>query len=169
MNKTRYPWAEFRTTKSGIKLHLRLAYIGKGDAYPDRAIIKNASVHDVNRLEIVVDDKLATYIFDRGYLDFEMFDKFSHDKFFFVSRIRKNILVKVKEEYEVPSGGSILQDQMVVLGGKNGYLIDPYRLVELTDTQGNRLRILPTGSICQQMKSAKCTVPARKSNYFSSN
>lgn len=29
LNKTRYPWAEFRTTKSGIKLHLRLAYIGK--------------------------------------------------------------------------------------------------------------------------------------------
>ena len=30
LNKTRYPWAEFWTTKSGIKLHLRLAYIGKG-------------------------------------------------------------------------------------------------------------------------------------------
>ena len=142
LNKTRYPWAEFRTTKSGIKLHLRLAYIGKGDAYPDRAIITNASVHDVNRLEIVVDEKLATYIFDRGYLDFEMFDKFSHDEFFFVSRIRKNTLVKVMEEYEVPSGGSILQDQMVVLGGKNGYLTDPYRLVEVTDTQENRLRII---------------------------
>ena len=27
LNKTRYPWAEFRTTKSGTKLHLRLAYI----------------------------------------------------------------------------------------------------------------------------------------------
>ena len=46
------------------------------------------------------------------------------------------------EEYEVPSGGSILQDQMVVLGGKNGYLTDPYRLVEVTDTQENRLRII---------------------------
>jgi transposase len=71
-----------------------------------------------------------------------MFDKFSHDEFFFVSRIRKNTLVKVMEEYEVPSGGSILQDQMVVLGGKNGYLTDPYRLVEVTDTQENRLRII---------------------------
>lgn len=37
-------------------------------------------------------------------------------------------------EYEVPLGGSILQNQMVVLGGKNGYLIDPYRLVEVADT-----------------------------------
>jgi IS4 transposase len=31
---------------------------------------------------------------------------------------------------------------MVVLGGKNGYLTDPYRLVEVTDTQENRLRII---------------------------
>ena len=109
---------------------------------PAFVYLSEASVHDVNKLEIVVDEKLATYIFDRGYLDFEMFDKFSHDEFFFVSRIRKNTLVKVMEEYEVPSGGSILQDQMVVLGGKNGYLTDPYRLVEVTDTQENRLRII---------------------------
>ena len=31
---------------------------------------------------------------------------------------------------------------MVVLGGKNGYLTDPYRLVEVTETQENRLRII---------------------------
>ena len=142
LNKNRYPWAEFRSTKSGIKLHLRLAYIGKGDAYPDKAVLTNASVHDVNKLEIVVDEKLATYIFDRGYMDFELFDKFSYDGFFFVSRIKKNTLVHVMSEYEVPPGGDILQDQMVVLGGKNGYLTEPYRLVEVTDTQENMLRII---------------------------
>ena len=92
LNKTRYPWAEFRSTKSGIKLHLRLVYIGKGDAYPDKAVITNASVHDINRLEIVVEEKLATYIFDRGYMDFELFDKFSNDGFFFVSRIKRTHL-----------------------------------------------------------------------------
>ena len=142
LNKARYPWAEFRSTKSGIKLHLRLAYIGKGDAYPDKTVITNASVHDVNKLEVVVDEKLATYIFDRGYMKFELFDKFSYDGFFFVTRIKKNTLVQVLAEYEVPSGGVILQDRMVVLGGKNGYLTEPYRLVEVTDTQENMLRII---------------------------
>ena len=96
----------------------------------------------INQLEIVVDEKLATYFFDRGYLDFEMFNKLFHDEFFFVSRIRKNTIVKVMKEYEVPTGGSILQDQMVVLGGNNGYLTDPYRLFEVTDTQENKLRII---------------------------
>ena len=142
LNKARYPWAEFRSTKSGIKLHLRLAYIGKGDAYPDKTVITNASVHDVNKLEVVVDEKLATYIFDRGYMKFELFDKFSYDGFFFVTRIKKNTLVQVLAEYEVPSGGVILQDRMVVLGGKNGYLTEPYRLVEVTDTQKNTLHII---------------------------
>ena len=31
---------------------------------------------------------------------------------------------------------------MVVLGSKNGYQTDPYRLVEVTDTQENRQRII---------------------------
>lgn len=98
LNKTQYPWADFRTTKSGVKVHLRLAYVGKGSAYPDSAVVTNASVHDVNQLGIVVDQRLALYIFDRGYLDFELFDKFSHDGFFFISRIMKNSLVKVRKE-----------------------------------------------------------------------
>lgn len=45
-------------------------------------------------------------------------------------------------EYEVPSGGDILQDRMVVLGGKNGYLTEPYRLVEVKDKQKNILHII---------------------------
>ena len=106
LNKTRYPWAKFQTTKSGVKLHFRFAYIGNGDTYPDKAVITNASVHDVNRLEIVVDEKLAINIFDRGYLDFERFDELSHDEFFFVSRIKKNTLVRILEEYKVSPGGN---------------------------------------------------------------
>ena len=46
------------------------------------------------------------------------------------------------DEYEDPTRGSILQDHMVVKSDKNGYLTDPYRLVEVTDTQENRLRII---------------------------
>lgn len=45
-------------------------------------------------------------------------------------------------EYEIPPGGDIFRDQMVVLGGKNGHLTDPYRLVEVKDTQENMLRII---------------------------
>lgn len=46
------------------------------------------------------------------------------------------------EEYEVPLEGFILTNQIVVLVGKNGYLTDPYRFVEVTDTKENILRII---------------------------
>lgn len=95
LNKTRYPWAEFRTTKSGVKLHLRLALLRSGDAYPDKLSVTNVQFHDVNQLEILIDQKLATYNSNRGYLDFELFDRLSNDGFFFVSRIKKNTLTHV--------------------------------------------------------------------------
>ena len=103
LNKTRYPWAEFRTTKSGVKLHLRLALLRSGDAYPD---------------------------------------KLSNDGFFFVSRIKKNTLTHVMNRYTVAPESTIVSDQMVALGGSNAYLTDPYRLVEVSDTQGNPLRLI---------------------------
>ena len=56
-------------------------------------------------------------------------------------------------------GGWIRQDRMVDLGGKKGYLTDTYRLVEVTDTQENMLRIitnrvdLPAEEISQMYRS----------------
>lgn len=81
--------AEFRKTKSGVKLHLRLVYLEKGCSYPDEAVLTNAKEHDRGQLEILVDDKECMYVFDRGYLDYERFDRMTDDGFFFVSRLRK--------------------------------------------------------------------------------
>jgi hypothetical protein len=47
----------------------------KDTAYPDKAIIKTAREHDRGQLEILVDDKEAMYVFDRGYVDYERFDR----------------------------------------------------------------------------------------------
>lgn len=142
LNKTRYPWAEFRTSKSGVISHLRLALLGSGDIYPDKLSVTNAQVHDVNQLEILIGQKLATYIFDRGYLDFELFDRLFNDRFLFVSRIKKNTLTHAMNIYTVPPESTIESDQMVVLGGRNAYLTDPYCLMELRDIQGNPLRLI---------------------------
>lgn len=142
LNKTRYPWVEFRKTKSGVKMHLRLAYVSAGDTYPDKLTVTNAKVHDVNQIEILIDQKIATYAFDRGYLDFELFDKLSNDGFFFVTRIKRNKKFQVMEQYDVPQESAIVSDRMVVLGGNNAYLTEPYRLVEVNDTKGNPLGLV---------------------------
>src|SRR5690625_3182809 len=71
LNLTNHKWAEFRKTKSGVKLHLRLVFIEKGLSYPDQAVITNAIKHDRGQLEVLIDDKSCMYVFDRGYLDYE--------------------------------------------------------------------------------------------------
>lgn len=111
-------------------MYLRLAYVGAGNAYPDKLTVTNAKVHDINKLEILIDQKLATYIFDHGYLDFELFDKLSNDGFFFVTRIKRNTKFQVMKQYDVPSESAMVSDRMVVLGKNNAFLTEPYRLVE---------------------------------------
>src|SRR5699024_5259756 len=135
LNKTRYPWAAFRKTKAGIKLHLKLCFMDKQHVYPEDFEITNAVEHDADHLEIFVDRPLATYVFDRGYLDYERLDAMENQGYFFVTRIKKNSRVHVLKEFPVEKEGKILQDQMVVLG-TSSYLTSPFRLVTLLDEKG---------------------------------
>src|SRR5690625_6806158 len=57
LNLENHQWAEFRKTKSGVKLHLRLVFMDKGLSYPDQAVITNAKEHDRGQLEVLVDDQ----------------------------------------------------------------------------------------------------------------
>lgn len=47
LNLNHHKWAEFRKTKSGIKLHLQLVFLEKGCSYPDKAVLTNAKEHVV--------------------------------------------------------------------------------------------------------------------------
>lgn len=46
-------------------------------------MITTANEHDRGQLEIMVDDKECMYVFDRGYLDYERFDRLTDDGYFF--------------------------------------------------------------------------------------
>lgn len=97
LNLAHHKWAEFRKTKSGAKLHLRLVFMEKGLSYPDKAVITNAIEHDRGQLVVLVDDKECMYVFDRGYLDYERFDRMTDEGYFFASRLRKNAFVRIRE------------------------------------------------------------------------
>jgi IS4 transposase len=94
LNLTNHKWAKFRKTKAGVKLHLRLVFMEKGTSYPEKAVLTTATVHDRNELEVMVDDKKCMYVFDRGYLDYERFDRMTDEGYFFLSRLRKNAVIR---------------------------------------------------------------------------
>ena len=142
LNLTNHKWAEFRKTKSGVKLHLRLAFMEKGLSYPDKAIFTNAIEHDRGQLEVLVDDKDCLYVFDRGYLDYGRFDQMTDDGYFFVSRLRKNAVVRVIETLEIPSDSSVLSDEMVVLGSTQNRTEHVFRKIKVRDDKGKELVLI---------------------------
>ena len=61
------PWAKFRTTKSGVKMHTLLDLRGNLPVYIH---LTDASVHDVKALDDLCVEMGAIYLLDKGYVDF---------------------------------------------------------------------------------------------------
>lgn len=142
LNLNNHKWAKFRKTKSGIKLHLRLVYLEKNCSYPDKAVFTNANKHDRGQLEVLIDDKECMYVFDRGYLDYERFDRMTDDGYFFVSRLRSNAFFRELRSFDLPEESSVLSDKMVYLGTTQNRTENTFRRLEVLDTKGNKLILI---------------------------
>lgn len=94
-----FRWAEFRSTKSGIKVHTQ---IDIATEIPVFYRITNAKVHDVNSMDWFTYEALACYVFDRGYFDLARLYKIHVFGAFFIIR------EKGKPAYEFVDGESIL-------------------------------------------------------------
>jgi len=142
LNLTNHKWAEFRKTKAGVKLHLRLVFMEKGTSYPEKAVMTTAKEHDRGQLEIMVDDKTCMYVFDRGYLDYERFDRMTDDGYFFLSRLRKNAVIREVYNFKLPENSSVLSDRMVLIGTTQKRAENYFRLIKVLDTKGNELHLI---------------------------
>ncbi len=142
LNLTNYKWATFRKTKAGVKLHLRLVFMGKDNVYPDKAIMTTADEHDRNQLEVLVDDKEAMYVFDRGYVDYERFDRMTDDGYFFVSRLKKNAVTRDMYSFKLPEDSTVISEKIVLNGTYQNRAEHYFRLIEVEDTKGNQLRLI---------------------------
>lgn len=101
-----FRWAEFRSTKSGIKVHTQ---IDIATEIPVFYRITNAKVHDVNSMDWFTYEALACYVFDRGYFDLARLYKINVFGAFFIIR------EKGKPAYEIVDGESILDGTNNVL------------------------------------------------------
>lgn len=142
LNLNHFKWAEFRKTKSGYKLHLRLVFDENGSHYPDKEVMTNAKEHDRNQLEILVDDKEAMYVFDRAYVDYKRFDIFTDDGIFFVCRLKKNAVITVVEEFKIPKDTTIISDKMVFIGSSTNCTENVFRVIVILDEKGKEMRLI---------------------------
>ena len=96
-----FPWALFRSTKSGVKLHTLLDLRGNIPAFIH---VSEAKLHDVNVLDLLVPEPGAFYIMDRGYVDFERLFLLHRLGAFFVVRAKSNI--KFRRRYSAAADRS---------------------------------------------------------------
>jgi len=82
-----FPWALFRATKSGVKLHTLLDLRGSIPAFMH---VSEARPHDVGVLDALVPEPGAFYVMDRAYLDFARLFRLHSLKAFFVTRAKSN-------------------------------------------------------------------------------
>ena len=94
-----FRWAEFRSTKSGIRIHTQIDIVTE---IPVFYRITNAKVHDVNSMDWFTYEPLACYVFDRGYFDLTRLYRINAFGAFFIIR------EKGKPAYEIVDGESIL-------------------------------------------------------------
>jgi hypothetical protein len=95
-----FRWAEFRSTKSGIRIHTQIDIVTE---IPVFYRITNAKVHDVNSMDWFTYEPLACYVFDRGYFDLARLYRIHAFGAFFIIR------EKGKPAYEIIDGESILE------------------------------------------------------------
>jgi hypothetical protein len=107
-----FPWATFRKHKGAVKLHTLLDLRGN---IPSIIVITHGKVHDVNILDQLVFEAGATYVMDRGYLDFKRLYKITLASAFFVTRARSNFVFKRLYSLPVDKSTGVLSDQIITL------------------------------------------------------
>ena len=83
-----FPWADFRSTKAGVKLHTQLDLRGP---IPVQIEVRAARSHDVLWLDTLIFEPGAFYLLDRAYMDFTRLAKIARAGAFFVTRAKDNL------------------------------------------------------------------------------
>lgn len=140
---SQYPWASFRSSKAGVKLHLRLVFFD-GLVYPDKAVLTPARPADRSQMDnLVVYELDALNAFDRGYVDYGKFDQYCDDGVRFVTRLRENAsIAEVYEEKSIEPGSPVIRDAVVRIGSKFVSMENRVRWIETVDSEGKRVIIL---------------------------
>lgn len=88
LSLTLFPWADFRQTKAGIKMHTQIDLRGP---IPTCINITGARQHDVGWLDHLFFEPGAFYLMDRGYMDFKRLALIAKAGAFFVTRAKANL------------------------------------------------------------------------------
>lgn len=129
-----FPWARFRKTKAGIKLHTLLDLRG---SIPTFIQITEALLSDVKILDILVAEPGSFYVMDRGYIDFARLYSWDQCGAFFVVRAKKNLKFRRLYSRPVDKSTGLRCDQTIVLTNSFKDYPEKFRRICFFDSENN--------------------------------
>jgi len=108
-----------RTQKTqGLKLHLLLH---NQIMTPHYINLAHSNINDITDAANVVIESRATYVFDKGYCDYNWWHRINEKKAYFITRFKKNASLIVEKEQIIPAENTehILSDTIVKFKNKH--------------------------------------------------
>ena len=134
-----FPWARFRRTKGGIKLHTLLDHDGYLPAF---VAISEAREHEVQRARSLSLPKGSIVVEDMGYTDYDRYAQLTAEKIFFVTRQKCNARYETLERRKVNKKQGLLSDQTIRLRAQECPL--PLRRIVYRDAATGRRYVFLT-------------------------
>ena len=126
--------------KGGIKAH---TIIKADENVPFLIRYSEAVRHDHTFLKEVHHlPKGSIITFDKGYVDYAQYEKFTECSIWYVTRLKDNAIYQAREEYDIPdeADSGVLKDEQIVLSyGVNKMQEHKARRIAYWDSENNRL------------------------------
>ena len=120
-----FPWANFRTTKGAIKLHVGLDH----DGYlPEFVTLTDGKTTDIEAGRVLAFPTGSIVVYDRGYTDYEWYNQLTQKSIFFVTRLKKNAQYRVVKRQQVARNQGLSSDQIIEFTGIQARKKCPLRL-----------------------------------------
>jgi hypothetical protein len=109
-----FPWADFRSTKGAVKLHVGLNH----DGYlPEFVAITEGKNHDVTVGRCLQFPKGSIVAMDKGYNDYHWYKQLTDQGIFFVTRLKTNAKYRVTSRRSVLKNKGLTSDQTIEFSG----------------------------------------------------
>ncbi len=109
-----FPWADFRSSKGAIKLHVGLNHKGY---LPEFVTVTEGKTADITVGRTLEFPKGSMVVIDRGYNDYAWFNQLTEKGIFFVTRIKSDAKYRVVCRREVLINKGITCDQTIEFTG----------------------------------------------------
>ena len=109
-----FPWADFRTTKGAVKLHVGLNHKGY---LPEFVTITEGKDHDVTVGRTLAFPKGSIVAIDKAYNDYAWYKRLTDKGIFFVTRLKTNAKYRVHSRESVLKEKGLTCDQVIEFTG----------------------------------------------------